>query len=241
MKKITLPFCLFFCCFFGFSQGDLVGETWRLHYMEIDGNIINVAPTQGINSAGIVFAEPSSNYYEFQATAGDINYAFNSGNSLTFGTGNFTADFVSVTLGNCLSACTLESQYLYTIMSGSNSSSRVFDYEIIDQGNGEKLLIIDTPEGNRAVHGNFVLSVEKFQKKNIVMYPNPVKKKLYFDFKGFSPEKINILSLVGSSIFEAKVSHQQNAIDLSFLSPGIYFMKTTYKDGDTTVSRFLKE
>ena len=73
------------------------------------------------------------------------------------------------------------------------------------------------------------------------MYPNPIKKKLHFDFKGFSVEKMNVFSLVGSSIFETKISNQENSLDLSFLSPGIYFIKTTYKDGDTHVSRFIKE
>jgi hypothetical protein len=61
------------------------------------------------------------------------------------------------------------------------------------------------------------------------MYPNPVKKKLYFDFKGFSVEKIEVLSLVGSNIFETKISHQDSSLDLSFLSPGIYFIKLSTK------------
>jgi len=46
---------------------------------------------------------------------------------------------------------------------------------------------------------------------------------------------------MGSSIFETKISHQENSLDLSFFSPGIYFIKTTYTDGDTNVSRFIKE
>ncbi|MEM6687222.1 MAG: T9SS type A sorting domain-containing protein [Bacteroidota bacterium] len=104
-----------------------------------------------------------------------------------------------------------------------------------------KKLTITPPEGNIAVHGNYTLSVKKFDKKNIVMYPNPVKKKIHFDFKGFPAEKVNIISMMGASVFETKVSPQNNSIDLSFLSPGIYFMKTTFTDGETLVSRFVKE
>ncbi|WP_046758399.1 T9SS type A sorting domain-containing protein [Kordia jejudonensis] len=126
-------------------------------------------------------------------------------------------------------------------MIGNNSVMRTFDYEVIDLGNGNKRLIIDTPEGNRAVHGNFTLSAKKFDEKKIVMYPNPVKKKLHFDFKGFQVESVRILSLMGTSIFEKTSLHQENSLDLSFLKPGIYFMKTTFKDGDTTISRFIKE
>lgn len=246
MKKITLPICLFICCFFGFSQDDLIGDgnMWTLHYMVIDGNTINVAQPHPSNPGyhpGIQFFESAPNYYDFNANGGDINYAFNSLESISFTPDTFTIQFASVTLGQCITNCMLESQYLYTIVSGSSGAPRTFNYEIIDEGNGNKTLIIDTPEGNRAVHGNFILSVKKVEKKSVVMYPNPVKKNLYFDFKGFSPEKISVLSLVGSSIFEAKISHQHNSLDLSFLTSGIYFMKITYQDGDTQISRFVKE
>ncbi|MBC8756085.1 T9SS type A sorting domain-containing protein [Kordia sp. YSTF-M3] len=246
MKKITLSICAFICFHFGFAQQDLIGDgnIWTLHYMVINGTTINVTQPHPSNPSyhpGIQFFESSPNYYDFYANAGDINVAFNASQSLSFGSGTFTVQFPGVTLGSCSTNCALESQYLGLIITGSSSPPRTFDYQIIDEGNGHKTLIIDTPEGNRAVHGNFVLSLEKFQKKSIVMYPNPVKKKLYFDFKGFSVEKIDVLSVVGSRIFETKISHQDNSLDLSFLSPGIYFIKTTYKDGDTNVSRFIKE
>lgn len=246
MKKITLTIGIFMCFTFGFAQQDLIasGNIWTLHYMVINGSTINVTQPHPSNPSyhpGIQFSESSANYYDFYATAGDINYAFNSSASLSFGSGTFTVQIPSVTLGSCFSYCTQESQYLGTIISGNGSLPRIFDYEIIDEGNGNKLLIIDTPEGNRAVHGNYVLSLQKFQKKSIVMYPNPVREKLYFDFKGVLVEKLNVLSTVGSSIFEIKVSPQENSLDISFLSPGVYFIKTTYKDGDTKVSRFIKE
>ena len=246
MKKITLPILAFFCFCIGFAQDDLIagGTMWRLHHMVIDGNTINVTqshPSDPTYNPGIQFIESSPNFYDFYASAGDINVAGNAGSSLTFTADTFTVEYGTVTLGLCFLYCVLEGQYLDTIMMGDYSDNRTFNYEIIDEGNGNKILIIDTPEGNRAVHGNYVLSLEKFQKKSITMYPNPVKKKLHFDFKGFPVEKMNVLSIVGASIFETKISNQENSLDLSFLSPGVYFIKTTYKDGDTKVSRFIKE
>ncbi len=241
MKKTTLLLCALLFCISGFAQQDLIDIPWKLHSMVINGNTINVEPVQGINNAGISFYETSPNIYEFQATAGDINYVFNPGASLIFNPGTFTVDFVSITLGNCQSACTLESQYLFTIMMGNDNEMRTFNYQVIDLGGGNKQLIIDTPEGNRAVHGNFTLSNKKFDEKKILMYPNPVKKKLFLDLKGYAVERINVLSFVGATVFESKVSQQQNTIDVSFLKPGIYIMKTTFKDGDTTVSQFIKE
>lgn len=246
MKKITLPILAFFCFCIGFAQDDLIagGTTWTLHSMVIDGNTINVTQPHPGNPnyhPGIQFVESTPNHYDFSASAGDINVAFNSEISLSFGSGTFTVQNPSVTLGSCFLHCTLETQYLGTIILGNSAPPRIFNYEIIDEGNGNKTLIIDTPEGNRAVHGNYILSVKQFQEKKIVMYPNPVKKKLYFDFKGISVKKMNVFSVVGTSIFETKISNQENSLDLSFLSPGVYFIKTAYRNGDTSVSRFIKE
>ncbi len=246
MKKITLSLFAFFCFYFGFTQEDLIagGTTWTLHYMVIDGNTINVTQPHPGNPnyhPGIQFVESTPNHYDFSASAGDVNVAFNSETSLSFTPDTFTVQNPSVTLALCFLHCTLETQYLGTIILGNSAPPRTFNYEIINEGNGNKTLIIDTPEGNRAVHGNYILSIKQFQKRKIVMYPNPVKKKLYFDFKGFAVEKMNVLSLVGSSIFETKISNQENSLDLSFLSPGVYFIKTTYRDGATSISRFIKE
>ncbi len=246
MKKITLTICTFICFSFGFAQQDLIagGNIWTLHSMVINGNTINVTQPHPSNPSyhpGIQFIESSPNYYDFYATAGDVNGAFNSLASITINPDTFIVQSPGVTLGSCFSQCLLESQYLGTIIFGNSSPPRTFNYEIIDEGNGNKTLIIDTPEGNRAVHGNYILSLKKFDKKSIVMYPNPVKKKLYFDFKGFSVDKIEVLSLIGSSLFETKISNQDTSLDVSFLSPGMYVIKTTYKDGDTFISRFIKE
>ncbi len=49
-------------------------------------------------------------------------------------------------LGAYSSYCTLETQYLSTIIIGNGSTPRTFTYEIIGEGNGNKTLIIDTPE-----------------------------------------------------------------------------------------------
>ncbi|AXG72314.1 hypothetical protein KORDIASMS9_04585 [Kordia sp. SMS9] len=245
MKKTTLLFCTLLFCTFGFAQQELLNNQnkWILHYMVIDGNTINVPNWPGLPSTnpGIQFYGSQPSDYNFGADVAGINSAFDLTGPLVITPTSFTIQQPSVTLGGCLPNCALENQYLYTIIVGNFDPQRTLDYEIIDEGNGNMSLIIDTPEGNRAVHGNYILSVTKFKQKKIVMYPNPVKKKLHFDFKGFSVEKLNVLSLVGATVFETRVSHQESTVDLSFLKPGMYIMKTTFKDGDSTISRFIKE
>lgn len=87
---------------------------------------------------------------------------------------------LSATLVSCFSYCTRESQYLGTIISGNSSPPRTFNYEIIDEGNDNKTLIIDTPEGNRAAHGNYILSLKKFHKKKHCYVSQPCKKEIVF-------------------------------------------------------------
>jgi len=244
MKKTTPLFCALLFCILGFAQEELLnnGNKWILQHMVINGSTINIPPTPlPMYSPGVQFLGTDASNYNFSADVAGINGAFDSVGPLVITPTSFTIQQPSVTLGDCFPNCTLENQYLYTIFSGNFNPQRTLNYEIIDEGNGRSKLTITTPEGDIAVHGNYILSLKKFSKKEIIMYPNPVKKKLHFDFKGASVEKMNVLSVVGSSLFETKISHQENSLDLSFLSPGIYFMKTTYVDGEISVSRFIKE
>jgi hypothetical protein len=244
MKKITLTLCAFLYCLIGFAQQELLNDQnkWILQHMVIDGTTINITPQPlPIWSPGITFYGTDASNYNFSADVAGINGAFDGAGPTVITPTSFTIQSPGITLGGCFPNCDLENQYLYTIIVGNFENGRIMAYEIVDEGNGRKKLTITSPEGNTAVHGNYILSVKRFDQKKIVMYPNPVKKELHFNFKGFPVEKMSILSLTGASIFEAKISHQQNSLDLSFLSPGIYFMKTIYQDGDTSISRFIKE
>jgi hypothetical protein len=244
MKKITLSILTFLCCYLGFGQQELLNNQnrWILQQMVIDGTTINIPPAPlPIWIPGIYFTGTDASNYNYSADVAGNNGAFDALGPLVITPTSFTIQAPAVTLGSCHPTCELENQYLHTILSGNFDPQRTINYEIVDEGNGRKKLTFTTPEGHIAVHGNYILSVKRFDQKKIVMYPNPVKKELHFDFKGFPVEKMNILSLTGASVLEAKISHQQRSLDLSFLKPGIYFMKTIYQDGDTTISRFVKE
>jgi hypothetical protein len=244
MKKTTPILCALLFCMFGLAQQELLNDQnkWILQQMVIDGTTINITPAPlPFWNPGIRFSGTDASNYNYSADVAGNNGAFDALGPIVITPTSFTIQFPTVTLGSCHPTCVLESQYLYTIMSGNFDPQRTINYEIVDEGNGRKKLTFTTPEGNTAIHGNYILSVKRFDQKKIVMYPNPVKKKMHFDFKGFPVEKIGIVSLTGASIFEMKVSPQQNSLDLSFLSPGMYFMKTNYQDGDTTISRFIKE
>lgn len=239
MKKVcTLAIALLFYQI-SLAQQDLI-EHWTLHYMVIDGITYNVTqPNPGDPSyhPGIEFFN-NSNGYQVNGFV-HFNYFFDSEPPVIIDTTTFTINSPSVTLGDCAPYCTLEGQYLGTILS-AGSGPRTFDYEIIDESNGDKTLIITNPEGNIAVHGNYVLAVDSFEKTDIILYPNPVDNTLNIgSSKVIIPKKVRILSVTGKEILHRTT--ELHILDLSLLKPGMYFLELTTSEDKKHVQKFIKK
>ena len=70
---------------------------------------------------------------------------------------------------------------------------------------------------------------------SIIMYPNPVKNKLTID--GLVVKDIVIYSVLGKAVLNIS---NQNTIDVSSLSKGVYFIKVS--DGiNASTKKFIKE
>jgi hypothetical protein len=70
------------------------------------------------------------------------------------------------------------------------------------------------------------------------MYPNPAKELVYF--KTNEPHKIaniEIINTIGSSILVT--NEFQNQINISQFSKGIYFVKTHFKNGSSTIRKLI--
>ena len=71
----------------------------------------------------------------------------------------------------------------------------------------------------------------------IQLYPNPVDHTLYFQ-NVTQEETISIYSIVGQKVKESNISASNNAIDVSNLSTGIYFLKST---NSNSAIKFIKK
>ena len=71
---------------------------------------------------------------------------------------------------------------------------------------------------------NISLSIPDFETNEIalVVYPNPTNGVLHFKKVG-DPKEIEVFDLTGASVYKVKF---MDKIDLSFLTTGIYFVKT---------------
>lgn len=242
MKKTTLFILTSMFSLFGFAQQELLEHDWKLHYMVIDGVTINVPPPQPFDfdyDPGIQFYD---DFIEYEVTAIiDFNVFSDGLPPVIIDEDSFIVNEPSVTLGDC-NYCLLESQYLGVILFGDGASQRTFGYEIIDGTDDKKTLIITTPEGNTAVHGNYyLLSTDDFEKESITIYPNPAKNKLTINSKEWALEKIEVYSILGSHVLERTGLDPNSSIDVSFLKPGIYFAQITIENGNKHMYQFIKE
>ncbi|WP_179351130.1 T9SS type A sorting domain-containing protein [Winogradskyella vidalii] len=234
MKKAIICFQVLMISLTGLSQEDLPDTDWILHYMVINGETINITSPP---YPYIVFNDAAVGFDVF-ATVNGLNYFAEFAPPSTFNQDTFIVHEGTVTLGDCEPNCELENQYLNTILFGFEKE---FAYQVINESNGNKILTITTPEGHTAVHGNYVLSANEFEKENIKIYPNPTKDLLYIDSKALAIEKINIFSLVGTSVFQTQYLNQDHAIELSFLKNGLYFAEIIFENGNSYLHKFIKE
>ncbi len=229
MKKILpLALAIVFSC--TVSAQELL-DTWTLHYMIIDGTTINTP-----NSAAIEFYESSQGYEAFAIIYGGINSWSESEPPMTIEADTFTIQSATSTLGDCFPFCELESNYFGTILGYGN---RTFDYEITTATNGDRTLVVRNPEGNIAVHGDFILSNPENKQSPISLFPNPAENQLHLLAQGITVSSVNIFSIEGKQVSEMQFS-ENGTLDVSYLTAGLYFLELKDIEGKRYVHKFLK-
>ena len=83
-----------------------------------------------------------------------------------------------------------------------------------------------------------VLSTPVFQQPKVMVYPNPVKGELFIASEGIPFEKIKVYSISGSQVAQASVN--ENSIDVSGLSEGLYFLEVLSSEG-RSIQKFIKK
>ena len=75
---------------------------------------------------------------------------------------------------------------------------------------------------------NTGLSIEDLNSDfQIKIYPNPSTDKVFFEWVSVNPIFINLYTITGQHILTSKLSKQNNEIDISQLSNGLYFIHIT--------------
>lgn len=74
-------------------------------------------------------------------------------------------------------------------------------------------------------------NINNINLSNVVLYPNPATNHIYLSIKS---QQAKIVDITGKQLWQGAFS--QEGIDISFLTPGLYYLKT-----ETGTTRFIKE
>jgi hypothetical protein len=88
-----------------------------------------------------------------------------------------------------------------------------------------------------AIFKEFPLSTSDYTLSNIKIYPNPVSDQLFISSENTVIERIVVYSIYGKMVLET--ANENNSIDASTLSKGIYFIEMS-SETVKTVKKFIK-
>ena len=76
---------------------------------------------------------------------------------------------------------------------------------------------------------------------NINLYPNPATDKLFVNYELKGGHQINILDVTGRVVYSAMYEDNFSEIDISNLFAGIYFIRITNEDNQSSIKKLIKK
>lgn len=223
---------------FCYSQDpELFENTWYLHHFEYNGEVYQHAPNNEVTSITLDFQEPNS----FLSIVCNLL----SGYSLSWNNNSFIFTELNQTLGSCQNGynANLEALYFqfYFMTSTGGFENQPYTYQILNNSNDTKTLIITNILGEEAVYGDYQLSVASYEKQIVSFYPNPTKDILHIKHETAQNQlNISILDVNGKIVLNTS-KPSLNQIDISSLEKGIYFAKIETFDGKLQVEKIIKQ
>jgi len=136
-----------------------------------------------------------------------------------------TLDFQDIYFGGFFKLATPDLPYLYFLD---------------EDGNGNKTLILENINQERAHFKQATLSNEDFNNQSITIYPNPVNEWLHVTLK--EPlQHIIIYDMLGREVLVSKFRQTNPIIDTSKLQTGVYFLKAESNTGQLRTVKFVKK
>ncbi len=215
-----------------------LAQKWYLHKTIIN-NVETIAPN-GLQY-GFTNIELNISNYFYENIANhilDLNQTFNTTScyltNALIDLDTVNQEFYLYDLAGTLDACgnsvsqNFSNQYMNLFW---NNLPGPFVYEINDLNN----LVITNAIGNKAIYGQFALSVANNTfTDDFLIYPNPVKDVLNID-------KDKVISVAFyNEIGQLIGSYNDSIIDVSSFNKGVYFVKFTLKSGLIKTQKVIK-
>lgn len=239
MKQLIISFFVVFFSFVSYGQDPQLFENiWYLHKIILDDGTEHIPiANEDVQYIPLVFYEEDvHNPYYFETVICNYFVGY-----IAFEPSEFSIYDTVMSLAECEPYANYsfeEIQFGFFLTETYDYIEDPFQYEVIIE-NDEKTLIITNVRNDKAIYGETPpLSVTSNTSDNTIIYPNPVREKLYIQNfeQGFT--SIAIYNLSGSKI---NTQIENNTVDVSELSQGIYFLSLTTIDGGKTVKKFIKK
>mgnify|MGYP006144894231 FL=1 len=109
----------------------------------------------------------------------------------------------------------------------------IFDLGTVGDGSANSTYLFDD-----VVQTN-TLSVAKFERTSVKMYPNPVKSTLTIDANS-TIEKVAVYNLLGQEVLVRNPKSNSTTLQTGELQKGVYIVRTKV-DGNVTTSKIIKD
>ncbi|WP_299336883.1 T9SS type A sorting domain-containing protein [uncultured Psychroserpens sp.] len=217
---------------------DMLGD-WFLHYLVVNSNQIF---NPGLSAATINFDTSINNsglhFDGFAICTGYVgDYYYNPQQT-------FNIAFFGTTLGDpcdTVEENNFENLYFNSVLSTSEITE--LNYEITGTGDDMSLVITNLSNGNVAVYGRQVLSIDDnyAQPFQIQLKENPVNNtiNLISSQSLLTEHTYELFSITGQLIASGNLNTDQ--IDISQLKSGLYFLKVFNKAKSSETIKFIKE
>ncbi len=243
--KILLSSLCFLIFTNSFSQdAELLDKNWFLYSMTIDQVDyplpISSFPNELNATAKISFSETMFMLTEIPCGDGYESEVAYAASNIFSNTVAGTA-LIGLCGGYSLPILNLYTQHYAIYGLDVQSPNNPFSYIISNDGHS---LEITNPAGDKAFYGDTqLLSSKSFSKNSFAIAPNPVKDIL--NFSGIDQDEntsINIYDVFGKRVLNNEsIDWDKNALDVSNLDRGIYFLKVLQKDGSIINRKFVKK
>ncbi|GGG16034.1 hypothetical protein GCM10011344_15710 [Dokdonia pacifica] len=212
----------------------LTQEPWYLDYFEIDGVAQNYPAQQNgqLNNYTI-------SYFDEGAGIGQEYICFYGGGGAYSAFNYFGTPTISIS-GLALLAmdCGIEDLNAFDDAFTTQLENKTFTYEIIEEGQGRRLILTDA-NGDRIFYTNGFLSVEEFnQDISIALFPNPSSDKI--TITGAPINRIQSYQIIDIQGRVVSKNTFHTIIDVESLATGMYFLKLQGIQTET-IHRFIKK
>lgn len=234
-KKIFLVFSIIISSFSFSQDAELFENTWYLHHFESNGETHSHVPNNEVTSITLNFGGIHPFTTKVCNDLFDTSLQWNNDNSFTF-------LVLHQTLALCQNPYNLQFEPLYfQFYYKGNSLSQPHYYQIINNSDNSKTLIITNYLGEEAVYANYQLSVSSYEKQIVSFYPNPTKDILHIKYETAQNQlNISIFDVNGKIVLNTS-NTSLNQIDISNLKKGIYFIKVETLDGKIQIEKIIKQ